>query len=156
MQGNWYDIGKNDGTQGRALSYLKNHTKACQKHGVAPQQSRYEEGRNVGLKTFCTPLGGFKAGRRGPAYQNVCPALSEVKFHQGYQLGRQFSGVEDQLFTVKSDLTEIGIKLNDPKTKRNQTKHLQDQVYRLESEERRLNREINRLRYALEQVVLAR
>ena len=55
MTADWYSIGFEDGSKGRAENYLAEHRKACAKHGVTPDFNQYSQGHNRGTDSFCTP-----------------------------------------------------------------------------------------------------
>ncbi len=145
-QGNWFEIGQNDGANGRTLAVFKDHVSACGKYSVRPSRRQYEDGRNFGLARYCTPLSGFKAGRYSQTYQNVCPPESKGEFLRGYELGGQFGQVEKQLFDVKQDIDDIEGSLRKDKIKPEQKESLYKQVDRLRDEKDRLEREIQRIR----------
>ncbi len=152
-KGNWFEIGQNDGTKGRVLSYFKDHVKACKKHGVKPSKRQYEDGRNFGLARYCTPLSGFKAGRYSQTYQNVCPPESHGEFIRGYELGKQFGQVENQLADVVHDIDEIEGALRKDKIKADQKSRFYRQIDRLREEKYRLEREIDRIRSVANQTL---
>lgn len=89
LQGDWYQIGVGDGEQGRAFSRLEDHRRACRDTGVPVNEDGYRAGRDVGLRTYCTPASGFRRGSAGDRYVNVCPVGSEARFLQGYVLGQE-------------------------------------------------------------------
>lgn len=88
VAGDWYGIGRGDGAQGRSYNRLGEHIEACQAHGITPDHELYEQGRQQGLLSFCTPESGFRRGRTGGGYGGVCPAHLEGDFLAGYSDGR--------------------------------------------------------------------
>lgn len=88
VTGDWYGIGRGDGAQGRSHERLGEHIEACQSHGITPDHTLYEQGRQEGLLSFCTPQSGFRRGRLGGSYGGVCPAHLEGDFLAGYSDGR--------------------------------------------------------------------
>jgi len=153
QKGNWFDIGQNDGSKGRALSAFEAHAKVCKKHGIKPDRRQYEDGRLFGLARYCTPLSGFKAGRYSQTYQNVCPPESQGEFVRGYELGAQFGQVERQLSDVNSDIVEIQVFLRKDNIKADQRLRLNNQADRLGEEEIRLKKEIQRIRLVANQTL---
>ncbi len=152
-QANWFEIGQNDGTQGRTLAIFEDHVKSCKKASVVPDRREYEDGRNFGLARYCTPLSGFKAGRYSQTYQNVCPPESQGEFIRGYELGGQFGQVEKQLFDVNQDIDEIESNLRKDKVKPDQKQSLYKQVDRLRNEKDRLEREVQRIQTVANQTL---
>jgi len=88
LAGDWRGIGYQDGAQGYNWDRINQHYEACQGAGVAPDQTLYEEGRQQGLLSYCTPGSGFYAGRNGSSYRGVCPGNLEGDFLSGYSDGR--------------------------------------------------------------------
>lgn len=86
--GDWYGIGQSDGNSGYSHQRLEEHIEACQRHGVTPDHVQYEQGRRAGLRSYCTPERGFRAGRMGNSYGGVCPAELERDFLAGYSDGQ--------------------------------------------------------------------
>lgn len=86
--GDWYGIGVSDGAAGYSYDRLSDHTEACAEHGVLPNSRLYEDGRQEGLRSFCTPQVGFREGRQGDGYAGVCPSHLEGDFLAGYSDGR--------------------------------------------------------------------
>lgn len=84
----WQGIGFQDGLLGRDASFISRHAERCGKVGVNPNQALWEQGRQSGLKRYCTPLRAYQLGREGINYSNVCPSeqmLELIKAHdEGY------------------------------------------------------------------------
>ncbi|MTI17232.1 DUF2799 domain-containing protein [Rhodobacteraceae bacterium RKSG542] len=102
--GDWKGVGVIDGKEGYASDRLSSHVKACQKYGVTPNTAEYEQGRAIGLQSYCTPISGFEQGQKGAYYRGVCPAASEQQFKLGYNLGKQIYAAQEQLEQARSDL----------------------------------------------------
>ena len=62
MASDWSAIGYEDGSRGFATNRFGQHRKACAKHGVTPDFSAYQNGRDQGLVEFCQPHRGFSVG----------------------------------------------------------------------------------------------
>jgi hypothetical protein len=88
LVGDWYGIGVSDGQSGYSFQRLGEHNEACSSHGVIPDAALYEQGRQQGLRSYCTPQIGFREGRQGDNYAGVCPAHLEADFLAGYSDGR--------------------------------------------------------------------
>ena len=88
LVGDWYGIGVADGQSGYSFQRLGEHNEACASHGVIPDAALYEQGRQQGLRSYCTPQIGFREGRQGDSYAGVCPAHLEADFLAGYSDGR--------------------------------------------------------------------
>jgi hypothetical protein len=90
----WRTVGFEDGAAGRAVATIGNYRQACSKHGIAPDLESYRAGHADGVEVYCRPAQGFDAGRRGSAYQGVCPADLEQDFLYAYHSGRQLYELE--------------------------------------------------------------
>lgn len=86
--GDWAGIGYGDGANGYGTGRFGDHLKACEQHGVVPDQAAYMTGRARGLTVYCQPGRGFQVGRSGGGYGGVCPASLEGPFLGGYSDGR--------------------------------------------------------------------
>lgn len=86
----WQVIGEQDGSEGRdPQKRFGNHVKACERAGVVPDQTAWNQGYQRGLFKFCTPLRGLSYGQGGNTYNNVCPPQLEAGFLSGYRLGNE-------------------------------------------------------------------
>ena len=103
VAGDWYGVGRADGAQGRNNDRLGEHIEACQSHGITPDHVLYEQGRQQGLVSFCTPESGFRRGRTGGGYGGVCPADLEPDFLAGYSDGRMVNAAQSAYDTAVND-----------------------------------------------------
>jgi hypothetical protein len=99
----WEMIGLEDGAKGHPLTYIGNHRKACAEYGVKPDLDQYSIGHQAGLTRFCTPDNGFKQGRAGRGYNNVCPAELEGQFLAGYDTGRELHELKSEIDQMLGD-----------------------------------------------------
>lgn len=100
-QGNWEDIGHEDGMSGKKLSVIHDHTKACLEYGIKVDANIYKKGYSTGLALYCDPEKAFDLGYSGANYQNVCKSK---KFNSDYTLGHK-------IFTLKSELQSVGVEI---------------------------------------------
>ncbi len=126
LSGNWLRVGYQDGAAGHPPSRLGNHEAACAAHGVGVDPQAYFDGRERGLVEYCTPWGGFNAGRNGRTYHGVCAYESEGAFLTGYTDGRHVHEADQYASRARSDVSSR------------------------ESRIRRLQRDIDRLRGRME------
>jgi ribosome modulation factor len=84
----WRTVGYEDGVAGRPGDRIGEHRRACAEHGVAPDLNAYLAGRTEGLKEYCQPHNGYRAGASGRTYHDVCPADLAEAFEQAYDEGR--------------------------------------------------------------------
>lgn len=92
-RGDWTEIGRADGARGVPAQELERHVEACAKHGIAPDAARYRAGHAQGLEAFCTPRGGYLAGRRGEPHRGVCSGAREAQFLEAHRRGREVAEV---------------------------------------------------------------
>lgn len=83
----WRAIGERDGLYGEGLEKLAERREQCAAFGFNASLADYEAGRERGLFTYCTPDGGYDAGRNGRPYRGVCPAETEGAFLSEYKIG---------------------------------------------------------------------
>ena len=76
----WQTIGYEDGLRGFPAERIGAHRVACAKHQVTPNLAAYSAGRERGLREFCQPKNGFRAGLHGGGYANVCSGSTETAF----------------------------------------------------------------------------
>jgi len=85
----WYEIGRQDGRQGRARTAFQGRAKACLEHGINADRQAYYSGHDQGLTYYCSEQNGFELGQKGLAYNAVCPLRLEPNFRAGYNKGMQ-------------------------------------------------------------------
>jgi hypothetical protein len=93
----WYTIGYQDGLQGRVSRPVADHQQACAERDVTVLVARYTQGRNDGLKQFCSPGNGFRLGLKGDQYNGACLAYSEQEFLPAYEQGKEIFEAELQV-----------------------------------------------------------
>ena len=122
-QGNWSDIGLEDGREGHSGTRFSEHVKACAKYGITPDRAAYFRARAEGLREYCTPQHGFDVGEAGQPYENVCPrekpvglldilGLTELEFEDAYALGKDINSARAALDSVESEIADIDKRLS--------------------------------------------
>ncbi|WP_269533125.1 DUF2799 domain-containing protein [Chitinimonas sp. BJYL2] len=101
--GDWYGAGEKDGRNGRE-DRLADYAEACQKVGVLPDPAEYAKGRERGLLAYCTPENGYREGREGRSYQNVCAPELQAGFLQHYERGRLVYELRRDIERLENDL----------------------------------------------------
>ena len=98
----WRRIGEIDGLAGERQSASDDFMTECAALQIAPDREAYLLGYEEGLAGYCTPAGGFEAGRSGLDYKDVCAAEVERAFLLEYNLGaRLFELTNDYDKAVK-------------------------------------------------------
>ena len=88
---NWQEIGYADGIKGRSGAYFGHYANSCASVGGAtPNRIQWEQGRQQGLKNYCTELNAYKLGREGYDWQPVCPLEGIEKLEEAYSQGRYY------------------------------------------------------------------
>jgi hypothetical protein len=126
----WRTVGYEDGVNGYAGDRIGRYRNACSEHGVTPNLTAYQSGREQGLHEFCKPANGFRVGAHGGGYSGVCPADLDSKFAEAYHSGRQLyslrsrvGSTQDQIHSMRSEMEQIdrnlvsvGAQIIDPTT----------------------------------------
>lgn len=88
---NWQEIGYMDGLRGRSGDYFGQYINNCASVvGATPNRIVWEQGRQQGLKKYCTELNAYKLGREGYDWQPVCPLNGIEKLEEAYSQGRYY------------------------------------------------------------------
>jgi uncharacterized small protein (DUF1192 family) len=85
----WRTIGYEDGVAGRSGEQIGRHRQACAEYGVTPDLDAYRAGRAEGLREFCQPNNGYRAGASGQVYYDSCPPELAPAFLAAYDEGRE-------------------------------------------------------------------
>jgi ribosome modulation factor len=85
----WRTIGYEDGVAGQSGQQIGQHRRACAEYGVTPDLEAYLAGRAEGLREYCQPHNGYRAGVNGAAYHDVCPADLAPAFVAAYDSGHE-------------------------------------------------------------------
>ena len=85
----WRTVGYEDGVAGRSPQRIGEHRKACAEYGIKPDLDAYQAGRAQGLREFCQPHNGYRAGVSGQPYYDGCPPELEAAFLTEYDAGRK-------------------------------------------------------------------
>jgi len=93
----WYTIGYQDGLQGLVARPVVEHHQACARQDATAQLAGYTQGRDDGLKQFCSPRNGFGLGLQGARYNGVCLADAEPEFLAAYEQGKEIFESELQV-----------------------------------------------------------
>ncbi len=88
---NWQELGYADGSRGRSGAHFGQYTNTCANVvGATPNRILWEQGRQQGLKNYCTELNAYKRGREGYDWQPVCPLEGINKLEEAYSQGRYY------------------------------------------------------------------
>lgn len=107
LQGNWREIGQRDGQAGRTASFIAEHAKACEKAGVVPNQSLWEQGRQDGLPAYCTPAKVYSEGRSGRSLSPVCPAAQVATLQLANDRGWAWYRLTNEISSLNSEISQL-------------------------------------------------
>ncbi|MCF6370383.1 DUF2799 domain-containing protein [Rhizobium halophilum] len=151
----WAVVGDTDGAAGyNPQSRFADHVRSCSKSGAVPDQTRWYEGYQAGLRRYCTPLNGASTGEAGRAYHNVCPPELNSDFMRGYSLGKRVHDLRSRISSLNSSASSKEYeadKLHDERKKAEGKKRreIRDRIDDLERDRRRMRREADDLGYEL-------
>lgn len=84
LLGDWYQLGLADGQDGKK-NYAADYKKDCSEYKVKMDVKAYNQGRDEGLKAYCTYENGVSLGQLNQTYNHVCPAGLSDAFLFGYR-----------------------------------------------------------------------
>lgn len=116
----WRTVGYEDGVAGRPADQVGLHRQACAEHGVKPDLDAYLAGRNAGLREFCQPYNGYRAGASGVEYYDSCPPELAPAFEEAYESGRQLYVREQRVRDAEAAIA----------ARRNEVLRLEDSILR--------------------------
>lgn len=113
-QGEWFEVGFRDGSNGRSPDFMEQHAKACSRYGVSVNQSIWEAGRQEGLKTYCTSFNAYREGEYGRRLKPVCPVevqdLLEASNERGlqrYYINREIADLEREIRYINREIASL-------------------------------------------------
>lgn len=117
LQGDWAGIGLRDGSNGRSADHIEDHVEACSKHGVIPDRSAWEQGRQQGLLSYCTPQKAYELGANGRSVRAVCPAEKMSTLQAANDRGQSYYRVSREIRELESERSRLFAQLSklDPK-----------------------------------------
>jgi len=100
----WRTIGYEDGVAGHSGQQIGQHRRACAEYGVTPDLEAYRAGRAEGLREYCQPHNGYRAGVNGAVYHDVCPADLAPAFVAAYESGHGLYVRERRVSDTKAQI----------------------------------------------------
>ena len=114
----WRTVGYEDGVAGQPGDRIGEHRRACAEYGVTPDLNAYLAGRTAGLREYCQPHNGYRAGANGYTYFDTCPADLAEAFEIAYDEGRA-------LYVRERRVTDTERQIED---RRREIRRLEDRV----------------------------
>lgn len=143
----WEQLGRQDGRQGYPTSRLFEHQKACAEYGISIHRDDYFQGRDIGLLDYCTASNGYRQGREGARYHNVCPAKLEPEFLARYRDGEVVHDAANDLKRLEERIDRIEYQLDGDKLDTKEHKRLNRELRDLYRDYRRQQHELTRLEH---------
>lgn len=120
----WAQIGQRDGLDGRTLGQLADRTEDCAKVGVSVNEQAYQQGRDLGLRSYCRPDNALRVGLSGGFYAGVCPPETHAAFQQRYEAARYVYGLRSEVNALDERIEHLERRLRD--VNRGEEKRLAD------------------------------
>ncbi len=102
----WRAIGIRDGEKGKSLGQFASYAEECAKYGISPNQSEWQSGREIGLKSYCTAENSLKIGRNGRSLNNVC-AGDQSELKRANDKGLEIYKAERELTNLRNERADI-------------------------------------------------
>lgn len=83
----WWALGMEDGVKGLPSDQFGQYRRECAPYGITADVMAYLDGRDEGLREYCKPQNGYRAGTEGRRYNHVCPPALEGAFSQAHADG---------------------------------------------------------------------
>lgn len=110
VSANWYDVGYEDGRQGKSIRSVSNYVNDCSEYGLNVDHTAYEDGWHDGIPSFCTADNGYQVGRNGGFYDNACPTGLKDRFYVAYLLGTSVHEARLRVDELRDEIEELGDK----------------------------------------------
>lgn len=148
----WYQLGAKDGQQGERANLLDEHKESCKSYGVRPDESRYLEGREAGLKEYCQLGNAFRIGTNGEEYKGTCPLEVDAAFRRNntaalevYNSKKKIEDVDRKLARKEHELAEKDLSDKEKVRLLGEIRELDRQRERLRSDLHYQERELSHL-----------
>lgn len=98
----WREVGQRDGARGEPLSVLSSRMEDCAKVDVVVDAQAYNDGRAVGLGSYCRIENAVPVGLSGASYAGVCPPAVDPAFVYRYQVARAVYVLRNEVRSLDS------------------------------------------------------
>lgn len=105
-QGAWDSIGLQDGSRGRADTFIGSHAEACAEYGITPDVAAWRAGREQGLGLYCTPSNAYDLGTRGSQLNAVCESYDQVTLNRANREGLYYYEINREIRMLESEIDE--------------------------------------------------
>ena len=107
--GDWAGIGRDDGAHGLPAKEFDKHREACKDFNVIADEKAYRDGREQGLKAYCTVSTAYQAARRGLGYHGVCADRDEARFLAAYRRGEEVAALMKEVHDLRQRVDELEV-----------------------------------------------
>lgn len=143
LSADWYQVGYDDGRDGKERKQIEYITESCAKAGVIPDRELYFSGRDDGIREYCSPRHAFSLGVNGSYYHGVCPPETAAVFESYYREGKRIYTARQHLKDLETERHKLEQELEAARTDRDR-KNIRDG---LEALDERLRNARDRLRF---------
>ena len=103
----WHAVGFEDGARGYPVDRISRHRKACAQHGITTDLGAYRQGRDEGLRHYCTAQNGFNVGSSGSSYAGVCPEDLADDFELAYSEGKRLHDLDRRVRSAETRIDAL-------------------------------------------------
>ena len=124
-EGDWLMIGQRDGSRGRDSEYIERHVRSCGKYDIGVDRYLWEQGRQQGLKLFCTPQSQYQVGRDGRPFNEICAKENLPVHREAFEKGRKYYTLTRRIEMLRMkirDLRREALASSDPNINRSSLK----------------------------------
>jgi hypothetical protein len=105
--GDWLMIGQRDGSRGRDSEYIERHVRSCGKYDVGVDRDLWEQGRQRGLRVFCTPQSQYQAGRDGRPFNEICAKENLPVHREAFEKGRKYHTLTQRIEMLRAEMRDL-------------------------------------------------
>jgi hypothetical protein len=109
--GDWFQIGVNDGAEGRGTDHIEAHRRACARAGVSPDVESWLRGRERGLRLYCRPEKAYAVGRNGRSIAPGCTAAELERMRPAHDWGMRYYDIGVEIRAIEGDIRAIDAEL---------------------------------------------
>jgi len=106
-EGDWLAIGQRDGSRGRSAGFVERHVESCGRFEIAVDAAAWEQGRQQGLRVFCTPESQYQAGRDGRPFNAICAAENLPEHREAYNRGRAYFLLTQRIERLRDEIHDL-------------------------------------------------
>ena len=82
------ELGERDGVSGVPGERIERYVNQCSDYDIVVDAEAYEQGRQLGLQTYCSRESGYMVGMQNETYRDVCLGTLRQGFLDAYSTGQ--------------------------------------------------------------------